>query len=98
MVFKSYAGYTKLYVVQRHTGLGILPLHPYIEHEVVGEFDDKDEAIRYADELRKNNNSAESFKNNWVNNKYKVNINLLNEKGVKMLEMAKKGNHKFWKR
>lgn len=97
MVFKSYTGYTKLYVVQRHTGIGIL-CNPHIPHEVVGEFDDKDEAIRYADELRKNNNSAESFKNNWENNTYKVNVNLLNEKGVKMLEIAKKGNPNYGKR
>ena len=97
MIFKSYIGYTKLYVVQRHTGVGIL-CNPYIPHEVVGEFDDKEEAIRYADKLRKNNNSADSFKNNWVDNTYKVNINLINEKGVKMLERAKKGNLKFRRR
>jgi hypothetical protein len=97
MIFKSYIGYTKLYVVQRHTGVGIL-CNPHIPQEVVGEFDDKEEAIRYADELRRNNNSAESFKNNWVDNTYKVNINLINEKGVKMLERAKKGNLKFRRR
>jgi hypothetical protein len=97
MIFKSYIGYTKLYVVQRHTGVGILR-NPYKPQEVVGEFDDKEEAIRYADELRRNNNSADSFKNNWVDNTYKVNINLINEKGVKMLERAKKGNLKFRRR
>ena len=97
MIFKSYTGYTKLYVVQRHTGVGIL-CNLHIPHEVVGEFDDKEEAIRYADELRRNNNSADSFKNNWVDNTYKVNINLINEKGVKMLERAKKGNLKFRRR
>ena len=97
MIFKSYIGYTKLYVVQRHTGVGIL-CNPYKPQEVVGEFDDKEEAIRYADELRRNNNSADSFKNNWVDNTYKVNINLINEKGVKMLERAKKGNLKFRRR
>lgn len=98
MIYKDYAGFTKAYVVVYVTGTGVMEDN-FIDHDVVFETDDKDEADRKAEELKIHNNSPAEIESTWYNNRYHVNINTLSKKGKTLLkQFQSEFNEKLEKR
>ena len=85
MTYKDYEGFTKTYVVVYVTGTGVMEDN-FIEHDVVFETNNKDEAESKANELKIHNNSPADIESTWYSNRYHVNINTLSEMGKKLLE------------
>jgi len=88
MTYKDYEGFTKTYVVVYVTGTGVMEDN-FINHDVVFETDNKDEAESKANELKIRNNSPADIESTWYSNRYHVNINTLSEGGKKLLEEFK---------
>lgn len=88
MEYRNYKGFTKIYIVVYVTGTGVME-DKFIEHDVVFETDDKDEAYAKANELEIHNNSLDDIKSTWYNNRYHVKINTLSETGNKLLNNFK---------
>jgi len=80
MTYKDYEGFTKTYVVVYITGTGVMEDN-FIDHNVVYETDNKDEADKKAEELKRHNNSPAEIESTWYSNRYHVNINTLSENG-----------------
>jgi hypothetical protein len=80
MKYKDYAEYSKTYVLVHNTGFGVQEDN-YIEHEVVYETDDYDDAINTSLELKMKNNTDEQIKSGWCDNTYQININTLTKNG-----------------
>jgi hypothetical protein len=85
MKYKDYEGFTKTYVIVYVTGTGCMEDN-FIDHDVVFETDNKDEAESKANELKIHNNSPADIESTWYRNRYHVNINTLSEMGKKLLE------------
>lgn len=84
MTYKDYKGFTKTYVVVYVTGTGVMEDN-FIDHNVVFETDDKDEADAKANELKIHNNSPAEIESTWYSNRYHVNVNTLSKNGKKLL-------------
>jgi len=91
MKYMEYNGFTKTYVVIHSTGTGVVE-DQFIDHHVVYETDNIDEAKEKANELTKQNNTAEEIESTWYSNNYFVNVNILSKKGK---ELLKEFNYKF---
>lgn len=85
MIYKDYEGFTKTYVVVYVTGTGVMEDN-FVDHDVVFETDNKDEAELKANEFKIRNNSPADIESTWYSNRYHVNINTLSEMGKKLLE------------
>ncbi|MFA7708159.1 MAG: hypothetical protein WCX73_04365 [Candidatus Pacearchaeota archaeon] len=85
MNYKDYEGFTKTYVIVYVTGTGVMEDN-FIDHNVVFETNDKEEADKKAEELKVQNNSPANIASTWYSNRYHVNINTLSENGKKLLE------------
>ena len=88
MTYKDYKGFTKTYVVVYVTGTGVMEDN-FIEHDVVFETDNKEEADKKAEELKTYNNSPADIESTWYRNRYHVNVNTLSEGGKKLGEKFK---------
>jgi len=84
MKYKNYEGYTKTYILVHNTGTGTMEDN-YMEHEVVYETDDYDDAENKALELKLKNNPKKDIESSWCNNTYHININTLTDKGKRLL-------------
>jgi hypothetical protein len=90
MNYKDYNGFLKPFIVEHYNGTGVME-DPYMPKKVVGEFDVKEDAEKYAKELFNENNTPEEIKSTWCNNTYWVNVNTLSKKGKQLLSEFEKG-------
>lgn len=97
MKYTDYHGWTKPYVIVHNTGFGVMEA-PFIEHEVVAEANTWEEAVKMANKLKVNNNSAEDIRSSWVPNTYHINVNTNCDEGKALLvEFEKEVDKAFQK-
>lgn len=88
MQYKDYEGYSKTYVLVHNTGFGVMEDN-YIEHDVVYETDDYEDAQNKALEFKIKNNKPEDIQSSWCYNTYHINVNTLSNKGQELLSSYK---------
>jgi len=95
MRYKDYNGYTKTYVIVHVTGNGVIE-DPFIDHSVVFETNNKNEANSKVKKLTLENNSIAEIESSWYNNRYHININTLSKNGANLYKQFNKEFDSLW--